>query len=107
KPAVVDPVGDVDGVVLAAVAARDYNRASDTADAWGIPVAFGSYAELIASSDIDAVYVGTPAALHRQPAIAALGAGKHVVCEKPFASNADDARRIADAANASDVVVME
>jgi predicted dehydrogenase len=105
--AVVAPASDVDGVDLAAVAARDLDRARSAADEWGIADAYGSYAELIAADDIDAVYIGTPAALHREWAIAAIEAGKHVLCEKPFASNADDARRIADAASDSDVVVME
>jgi predicted dehydrogenase len=107
KQAVVDPVADVDGVELTAIAARDPERARATASQWGIATVFDSYDELIASPDVDAVYIGTPASLHRQPAIAAIEAGKHVLCEKPFASNADDARLIADAARASDVVVME
>jgi predicted dehydrogenase len=69
---------------------------------------FDSYEALIESPDVDAVYIGTPASLHRQPAIAAIEAGKHVLVEKPFAANADDARLIADAARAAPgVVVME
>ena len=107
RNAVIAPAADVDGVELAAVAARDLGRARAAADEWGIADAYGSYAELIAADDIDAVYIGTPAAMHREWAIAAIEAGKHVLCEKPFASNADDARRIADAANRGDVVVME
>ena len=105
--AVIEPLGEVDGVELAAVGARDLSRARDAADRWGAPLAYGSYAELIESAEVDAVYIGTPAALHREWAIAAIEAGKHVLCEKPFAANADDARLIADAARASDVVVME
>jgi predicted dehydrogenase len=108
KPAVVDPARDVDGVEITAIAARDPERARSTAAAWGIPTVFDSYEALLESPDVDAVYIGTPASLHRQPAIAAIAAGKHVLCEKPFAANADDARLIADAARTSpDVVVME
>jgi predicted dehydrogenase len=107
KVAVVDPVADVDGVELTAIAARDPERARTTASQWGIATVFDSYDDLIASPDVDAVYIGTPASLHRQPAIAAIEAGKHVLCEKPFAANADDARLIADAARGSAVVVME
>jgi predicted dehydrogenase len=107
KLAVFDPIGDVDGIELAAVAARDIDRAMATAEAWSIPKAHGSYDELIAAPEVDAVYIATPASLHRAPAIAAIEAGKHVLCEKPFAANADDARRMADAARSSDVVVME
>ena len=103
-----DPQGGaVTGVELAAVAARDADRARAAADRVGAPHSFGSYAELIESDVVDAVYIGTPAALHREWAIAAIEAGKHVLCEKPFASNADDARAIADAAASGDVVVME
>jgi predicted dehydrogenase len=108
KAAVVDPVASVDGVELTAIAARDPERARSTATAWGIPTVFESYEALIESPDVDAVYIGTPASLHRQPAIAAIAAGKHVLCEKPFAANADDARLIADAARRTPgVVVME
>jgi predicted dehydrogenase len=107
QKAVVDPVRDVDGVELVAVAARDAGRARSAADGWGARLAFGSYEELIACDDVDAVYIGTPASLHREWAIAAIEAGKHVLCEKPFAANADDARLIADAARDGDVVVME
>ena len=107
QPAIIDPLPDVDGVELVAVAARDLDRARAAADEWGAGLAFGSYDELIECDDVDAVYVGTPASLHREWAVAAIEAGKHVLCEKPFAANADDARLIADAARGSDVVVME
>ena len=106
KGAIIDPLPDVDGVELVAVAARDLDRARAAADEWGAPLAFGSYEELIDSSEVDAVYIGTPASLHREWAIAAIEAGKHVLCEKPLAANADDARAIAEA-DRGDVVVME
>jgi predicted dehydrogenase len=105
--AVIQPAPDVQGVELTAVGARDLGRAQEAAERWGLAHAYGSYAELIASEHVDAVYIGTPATLHREWAIEAIEAGKHVLCEKPFAANADDARRIADAARAGDVVVME
>ncbi len=92
---------------MVGVAARDLSRAQEAATEWDVPLAFGSYAGLLASDDVDAVYIGAPAALHRPWTIAAIEAGKHVLCEKPLAANADDARRIADAANGSDRVVME
>jgi predicted dehydrogenase len=105
--AIAEPTPLVDGVVISAVGARDLARARAAADEWGAPLAYGSYRELVASPEVDAVYIGTPASMHREWAIAAIEAGKHVLCEKPFAANADDARRIADAARTSDVVVME
>lgn len=107
EKAVIQPVGDVAGVELVAVAARDAERARQTAERVGAPMAFGSYEDLLASDDVDAVYIATPASLHRPWAVAAIEAGKHVLCEKPFAANADDARLIADAARDGDVVVME
>lgn len=105
--AIVQPLPDVEGVELTAVAARDVGRARAAAEGWGAEHAFGSYGDLIASDVVDAVYIGTPASFHREWAVAAIEAGKHVLCEKPFAANADDARLIADAARGSDVVVME
>ncbi|HSJ91994.1 MAG TPA: Gfo/Idh/MocA family oxidoreductase [Ilumatobacter sp.] len=107
EQAIIDPLPGVDGVELVAVAARDRDRARLAADRWGARLAFGSYEELMACDEVDAVYIGTPASLHREWSIAAIEAGKHVLCEKPFAANADDARLVADAARASDVVVME
>ncbi len=107
KKAVIEPICDVDGVELVAVAARDLGRARLAADESGATTAYGSYEELIADREVDAVYVGTPASLHRRWAIAAIEAGKHVLCEKPLAANADDARRVADAVRGAGVVVME
>lgn len=106
-PAVIEPARQVDGVEITAVAARDLIRARETANSIGAEHAFGAYADLIASNTVDAVYIGTPASHHREWAVAAIESGKHVLCEKPFAANADDARLIADAAAASNVVVME
>src|SRR5688572_7450570 len=72
----------VPGVELVAVGARDLPRAEAAAARWGAPLAFGSYAELIASDAIDALYIGTPAGLHRAWALASIEAGKHVLVEK-------------------------
>src|SRR5690606_24856580 len=108
ESAVLAEVVHVDGVEVTAVAARDIDRARATADRWDIPFAYGSYAELIRSDRVDAIYIGTPAALHREWAVAAIAAGKHVLCEKPLAANAADAQHIADAAAESPhLVVME
>lgn len=107
QAAVVEPARAVPGVEVAAVAARSRDRAEAAAALWSIRGVYDSYDALIESDDIDAVYIGTPNALHRQWAIAAIRAGKHVLCEKPFAANAQDAVRIALAAQRSDVVVME
>jgi predicted dehydrogenase len=105
--AVVEPARNVPGIEVAGIAARDRDRAVAAANRWSVPLVFDTYAELIESSDIDAVYIATPASLHREWTIAAIEAGKHVLCEKPLAANAEDASRIAVAAAGSSVVVME
>lgn len=107
QAAVIDPVADVDGVEVVAVAARDRERAAEAAAGWNLAHSFGSYQELLESDVVDAVYIGTPPSLHRRWTVAALDAGKHVLCEKPLAANADDGRLMAEAAAASDRVAME
>jgi predicted dehydrogenase len=104
--AVIEPARSVEGIDVVAVAARDRDRAVCFAQAWEIPFAFGSYAELVGSPDVDAIYVATPAALHRAWAVEALQAGKHLLVEKPLAANADDGKAIERAAAASDRVAM-
>jgi predicted dehydrogenase len=106
EDAVVKPVRELDGVEVVALAARESDRAQQFADRWGVGRAC-SYEDLIAADDIDAVYIATPAALHRPWTLAALAAGKHVLIEKPLAANADDARVMAEAAEASGLVAME
>jgi predicted dehydrogenase len=94
-------------VTVAAVAARDESRAEAFALRHAIPKAYGGYEEMLADPDIDAVYNPLPNSLHGPWTLRALAAGKHVLCEKPFASNAAQAQQVADAAAASGLVVME
>jgi predicted dehydrogenase len=94
-------------VTVAAVAARDLSRAEAYAERHGIPVAYGSYEALLADSDLDAVYNPLPNSLHGPWTLRAIGAGKHVLCEKPLASNAAEAEQVAEAAQAAGLVVME
>jgi predicted dehydrogenase len=89
------------------IASRDRARADSTARQLGIPRAYGSYEELLADPDIDAVYIPLPNHLHAQWAIAAARAGKHVLCEKPLAMSAADAQAIVDAGRQAGVVIME
>ena len=65
-----------------AVASRDAGRARQFADDCGLELSFGSYEELLASEDVDAVYVALPVALHAEWTLKALAAGKHVLCEE-------------------------
>ena len=105
--ALVKPARDVDGVSVTAVAARDPRRAGAFAAKHGIPTVHESYAALLADPELDAVYIPLPNSHHAQWTLAALAAGKHVLCEKPFTANAAEAERVADAAEASGLVVME
>jgi predicted dehydrogenase len=105
--ALIEPARAVPSVSVAAVAARDPARAEAYAKTHAIPAVFGSYEELLASPEVDAVYVPLPNALHAPWTLRAIAAGKHVLCEKPFTSNAAEAVQVATAAKASGLVVME
>jgi predicted dehydrogenase len=103
----INPAQGIAEVEVAAVAARDVSRAEAFAAKHGIARAYGSYEALIADPDLDAVYVMLPTSFHGMWTRAALAAGKHVLCEKPFTANAVEAREIAELAAKSDRVVME
>ncbi len=105
--ALISPAAHNPEVVVAAVAARDTARAREFAHKHGIPRVFGSYQELITTPDLDAVYNPLPNGLHGHWTKAAMLAGKHVLCEKPFTANADEAREIAELTWQFDRVVME
>jgi predicted dehydrogenase len=105
--ALVKPARKNDEVTVAAVAARDRAKAEKFARKHDIPKVHGSYEELIADPDIDAIYNPLPNGLHGRWTIAALEAGKHVLCEKPFTANADEARAVAEVAERSGKVCME
>jgi predicted dehydrogenase len=92
---------------LVAVAARDRPRAEAFARRWAVPHVHDSYDALVADPEVDAVYVPLPNGLHGRWTVAAVEAGKHVLCEKPFASNASEARAVADAVAGTGRVVME
>ena len=101
------PARAVPAVSVRAIAARDRARAESFALQHGIAEAYGSYEELLAAPDIDAVYVPLPNSLHAPWTLRAVDAGKHVLCEKPFASNAAEALSVAATADRSGLVVME
>jgi predicted dehydrogenase len=86
-------------VTVLAVAARDEARAADYAKQHGIPVWYGDYRRLLDDPEIDLVYNALPPSGHAQWSIAALDAGKDVLCEKPFALNAEQAAAMAQAAD--------
>jgi predicted dehydrogenase len=89
------------GAHLVGVAASSPQSAQRAAQALGAERAFASAEELVAADDVDLVHICTPNHLHVPLAEAALAAGKHVICEKPIALDADGAQRLADAAAAA------
>jgi predicted dehydrogenase len=105
--ALIKPAREAPGVEVAAVAARDPARARGFASKHGIPKVHVSYEDLLADPAVDAVYNPLPNGLHGKWTMAALSAGKHVLCEKPFTANATEAAEVAAAAEASGLVVME
>jgi predicted dehydrogenase len=92
---------------IAAVGSRTRDRAEEFADEFDIPMAYGSYDELVADDDVDIVYVATPHPEHAANAEAALHAGKHVLVEKPFTLNAREAQRVVDLAAERGLLVLE
>jgi D-xylose 1-dehydrogenase (NADP+, D-xylono-1,5-lactone-forming) len=94
-------------VMVAAVASRDAERADAFARDTGVPRVHTSYEALLGDPDIDAIYVPLPNNLHAAWSIRAAEAGKHVLCEKPLAATASEARAIFDTARAKGVFVVE
>ncbi len=92
---------------LVAVASRELEKAQSYAAEWKIPRAFGSYEEMLLSDEIDAVYISLPNHLHAEWTVRALQAGKHVLCEKPFATSVEEVDRMAAASCDSGCVLQE
>jgi predicted dehydrogenase len=101
------PAAHETGTRLVAVAARDRDRAQAFADEHGVERVLDSYADVIADPEVEAIYNPLANGLHGPWNLAAIEAGKHVLSEKPFASNADEAAEVRDAAAKADVVVLE
>jgi predicted dehydrogenase len=95
------------GIEVAAVAARDPARAAAFAEMHDIARVHTGYADLIADDELDAVYVALPIALHARWTIAALEAGRHVLCEKALALDAEEAAGMVAAADTAERVLME
>ncbi|KAB0675997.1 Gfo/Idh/MocA family protein [Aureimonas leprariae] len=92
---------------VAAIASRDAATARKVADALGIGTAYGSYEELLADPEIEAIYNPLPNHLHVPWSVRALEAGKHVLCEKPVALTADEAGQLVDASKRTGKLVFE
>lgn len=104
---VIHPAETHPDVILYGVASRNLESAQQTARKYHFKKAYASYQGLLDDSDIDIVYISTPNGLHFEWASKALRAGKHVLCEKPFTSNADEARKLIDLAKEKDLVCEE
>ncbi len=102
-----DSMSMVDGGEIVAVASRSIERAEEFGDTWGIPNRHGDYASLANDPDVDIVYVATPPSRHEADVLMMLEGGKHVLCEKPFALNATQARRMAEAARGRGLFLMD
>ena len=89
------------------IGARDAGRAASYASEHGIPKSYGSYDEMLADPDIEAVYNPLPNSEHAPLTIRALEAGKHVLCEKPFTMNAAEAEQVAEVSRKTGKQVME
>lgn len=93
--------------VITAVGSRTPGRAEVFAREFDIEKAHGDYGSLVSDPDVDAIYVATPHSHHREHALLAIAAGKHVLIEKPMTRNADEAREVFAAARAAGVFAME
>lgn len=96
-----------EGESLIAVGSRSAQKAQEFADEYNIPRAYGSYEDLAADPDVEAVYIATPNNLHYENALLCLNAGKHVLCEKPFTTNAADAQKLYEIAEQKGLFIME
>ncbi len=92
---------------LRAVASRRQSSADAFAARWNVPVAYGTYEALLADPAIDIVYVATPNACHKENVLAALAAGKHVLCEKPLTTSVEGTLACTKAARSSGLFLME
>lgn len=97
----------IDNCELYAIAGRDINKALKFKDDFGFQKAYGSYEELIEDSEVQAIYIPLPNGLHLKWVKEALQHKKHVICEKPLALNASDARDMFETAKANGVILME
>ena len=100
-------LGFARGAVLQAVASRDAANAKAFAASYGFKTAHADAAALLADPEVDVVYIATPNERHHADCLAAIAAGKAVLCEKPFALNAAESREVLAAAQAAQVFCME
>ena len=96
-----------DQVDVVAISSRTAGRAEHAASALGIEKAYDSYEALLDDDDIDAVYIPLPNDMHAEWTLKAAAAGKHILCEKPLAMSADEARTMVDGCREAGVKLQE
>ena len=105
--AIIPAIQGISNSLTLAVASSNEQRAREVALRFGIERFYADYQVLLDDPDIDVVYIALPNHLHREWTIRAAEAGKHVLCEKPLAMNADECREMITACNQANVLLME
>lgn len=104
---ILETVKEISGIKINAIYSRTYEKAADFAKDYDIPYIFTSLDEMASSSLIDAVYIASPNIFHAPQSILFMKCGKHVLCEKPLASNASEVRQMIDVSEKYNVTLME
>ena len=104
---VIPAILSADGASLTAIASRNKNKAKELSLHFNAPFYFGSYEDLLSSSEIDAIYIPLPTSDHILWSLKAAEMGKHVLCEKPISLNANDIDTLIKVANKHDVLISE
>lgn len=105
--ALINPAKKLPDVKVIVIAARDSKRAASFARRYSIPNVHQTYTDLLSDPEVDAIYNPLPNGLHAEWTIKALRAGKHVLCEKPFASNSKEASEMANTAKETGKMLSE
>ena len=103
----VEGLSFIKGANIYAIASRNQQKALEFAEKHSIPVAYGSYEELITDSHVDIIYIATPNHLHHSNTLMCLNAGKPVLCEKPFALNSSQVQEMIELAQRKNLFLME
>lgn len=107
KEHLIPAILSANNATLTAISSRELANAKKLAEQFGAPFYFGSYEEMLASDEIDAVYIPLPTSHHVEWSIKAANAGKHVLCEKPISLKANDIKKIITARDKNQVIVTE
>jgi len=102
-----DAINALDNQAVVAVASRSVEKAKEWAEANGVPKYYGSYEEILSDPEINAIYIPLPTGMHCEWTVKAAKAGKHVLCEKPFAQSVEEAEQMIKACKENNVVLMD